>query len=282
LALGNNSRVTLLPNGQTSLITSLTLGTGATLDLGNNAVVVDYTGASPVSTIRQQILSGRGGPGLPGLGAGWNGTGITSSAVAQANATEPESRSIGYAENAALPLGAYTTFRGVAVDNTSVLIVDTRTGDANLDGLVNDDDVTVLGASYSPTAANAVWALGDFEYNGFVDDDDATLLGAFYNPAAPAPAPARIPVLARSPDRATFSTEGLPAIKETFGQFAVRGQEIRAQLGSRQLDDAVELIAGERSQFTQADALVERPIRAADHKAANEEFWAKTWIGEHT
>ena len=26
----------------------------------------------------------------------------------------------------------------------------TRTGDANLDGLVNDDDVTIVGATYAP------------------------------------------------------------------------------------------------------------------------------------
>jgi hypothetical protein len=26
--------------------------------------------------------------------------------------------------------------------------------------------------------------LGDFDYNGFVDDDDVTLLGAFYDPSA--------------------------------------------------------------------------------------------------
>jgi hypothetical protein len=180
LTLENNSRVTLLPDGETSVITSLALGTGAMFDIGNNALVIDYSGASPVTMIRGKVLSGRGGPGL---GASWNGTGITSSAVAQANLAEPESRSIGYAENAALPLGAYTTFRGVAVNDTAVLIAFTRTGDANLDGFVNDDDVTVLGASYAPTAAGAVWALGDFEYNGFVDDNDATLLGVFYSPA---------------------------------------------------------------------------------------------------
>jgi hypothetical protein len=167
-----------LPAGGTSVITSLALGAGATLDIGNNALVLDYAGASPAATVREKILSGRGGSGL---GASWNGPGITSSAVAQANQTEPESRSIGYAENATLPLGAYTTFRGVAVDNTSLLIVGTRTGDANLDGLVNDDDATVLGAAYAPGVANALWALGDFDYNGRVDDDDATLLGVFYN-----------------------------------------------------------------------------------------------------
>jgi hypothetical protein len=181
LTLQGNSRVTLLPAGGTSVVTSLNLAAGATLDIGNNALVVDYTGASPVATVRERIVSGRG---TTGLGATWTGPGITSSAAAQANGTEPESRSVGYAENATLPLGPYSTFRGQAVDATTVLIAYTRTADANLDGLVNDDDVTVLGAAYAPGAANGVWALGDFEYNGFVDDDDVTLLGAFYNPAA--------------------------------------------------------------------------------------------------
>jgi hypothetical protein len=192
LALGDNGRVTLLADGDTSKITSLTLGTGATLDITDNALVLDYTGDSPVSTIRDRILSGRGGSGL---GRSWNGPGINSSAAAQANQSEPESRSVGYAENALLPLGAYTTFRGMAVDATSVLIAYARTGDANLDGLVNDDDVTVLGASYAPAASGGVWALGDFEYNGFADDDDVTLLGAFYNPAV---TPLTAPVMARS------------------------------------------------------------------------------------
>jgi hypothetical protein len=114
--------------------------------------------------------------------------GITSSTAVQANTVEPESRSVGYAENSALPLGSYTTFRGPTVDATSVLIAYTRTGDANLDGLVNDDDVTIVGASYVPATQQPHWALGDFEYNGRVDDDDVTLLGAFYQPAASPPA----------------------------------------------------------------------------------------------
>ena len=111
--------MTLLPGGQTSLLTSLTIGTGAKLDITNNALVIDYTGASPVAAIRDKILSGRGGAGL---GKGWNGTGITSSTAAQGNQTDPESRAVGYAETAQLPLGAYSNFRGQVVDNTAVLI----------------------------------------------------------------------------------------------------------------------------------------------------------------
>ena len=83
------------------------------------------------------------------------------------------------------PFGAYTKFHGALVDDTSILIAFTRTGDANLDGVVNDDDMTIVGASYAPGVPQPSWALGDFDYNGFVDDDDVTLLGAFYNPSAP-------------------------------------------------------------------------------------------------
>jgi hypothetical protein len=175
--------VVIAPGGGTSALGSLTIAGGmaptAKLDLNNNAAIVNYTGASPVTTIRQQILAGRGGPGF---GATWNGLGITSSTAA---AADPESRSVGFAENGTMPLGPYANFRGQPVDNTSVLIAFTRTGDANLDGLVNDDDVTIVGATYAPGVPNANWAMGDFDYNGFVDDDDVTLLGVFYDPSAP-------------------------------------------------------------------------------------------------
>ncbi|HJS09075.1 MAG TPA: PEP-CTERM sorting domain-containing protein, partial [Pirellulales bacterium] len=147
----------------------------------NGAVILNYTGATPEAAIRQQILSGRGGAGL---GKDWTGMGITSSAAAAAVATEPESRSIGYAENSDMPLGPLTTFHGQPVDVTSVLMTFTRTGDANLDGVVNDDDVTIVGATYAHGVPQPSWALGDFDYNGFVDDDDVTLLGVFYDPSA--------------------------------------------------------------------------------------------------
>jgi hypothetical protein len=92
-----------------------------------------------------------------------------------------------------LPLGAYTTFRGQAVDDTSMLIAYTRTADANLDGIVNNDDVATVGVNYAPGSAKpagSAWSLGDFDYSGFVDNDDITLLGAFYvQVAAPPPPP---------------------------------------------------------------------------------------------
>jgi autotransporter-associated beta strand protein len=186
LRINTGSQVTTRAAGGTSVLGELAIAgplnaPTAKFDINSNSAILDYSGASPVATVRQQILASRGGPGL---GATWTGMGIASSAVAAAVATDPESRSIGYAENATMPLGAYTQFRGQPVDETSVLIAYTRTGDANLDGVVNDDDVTIVGATYAPGVAQASWAAGDFDYNGFVDDDDVTLLGVFYDPSA--------------------------------------------------------------------------------------------------
>ena len=154
----------------------------AILDLTDNAAIVDNQGTSTAAAVREQIISGRGGSGP---GGEWTGTGITSSTAAAANEPASDSRSLGYADNATLPLGPYTTFHGAPVDNTAVLIAFTRTGDANLDGLVNDDDVTIIGGMYAPGIPQPSWALGDFDYNGFVDDDDVTLLNALYDPSAP-------------------------------------------------------------------------------------------------
>ena len=110
---------------------------------------------------------------------------------------------MGYAVNADMPLGPVTEFRGQPVDPTTVLIRHTRIGDANLDGVVNDDDVTIVGAVYAPGVANASWANGDFDYNGFVDDDDVTLLGALYNPGLP-PLPAPQAGVSAVPEPSTW------------------------------------------------------------------------------
>jgi T5SS/PEP-CTERM-associated repeat protein len=186
VTISEGGRATLTAGGEKDLVTkSLSIAGGdapsGTLDLTDNAAVIDYAGTSPAATVRNQILAGRG---AAGFGATWSGRGITSSFASRQVAAEPESVSVSYADNSELPLGAYTTFLGEAVDDSAVLIRYTRTGDANLDGVVNDDDVTILGAFYAPGEPNANWALGDFDYNGFVDDDDVTLLGAFYDPAA--------------------------------------------------------------------------------------------------
>ena len=58
---------------------------------------------------------------------------------------------------------------------------------------------------YAPGVPQPHWALGDFDYNGFVDDDDVTLLGVFYDPsAAPLVAAVRATGVAAVPEPSTW------------------------------------------------------------------------------
>jgi len=184
---GTNSRVTVLTdNGATnkvSVLNVLDITNGGTLDITDNALILDYSGATPAANVRNWLLSGRGAAGV-GNGT-WTGTGITSSTAAAANAIDPESRSVAFGENSLLPEGQKGSFYGETIDSTTILIAYTKTADTNLDGIVNDNDVTIVGAFYQPGAPKPEWYYGDIDYNGYVDDDDVTLLGTFYDPSAP-------------------------------------------------------------------------------------------------
>src|SRR5205823_2365876 len=118
-----------------------------------------------------------------------NGTGgIASFAASQAGGGDDISFAVGYVENSFLPqlgLSSYTSFGGQTVDSGSLLIRYTKGADANLDGIVNGDDVTIVGADLN-NGSTGEWFLGDFDYDGICDGDDVTVLGALYDPTAPA------------------------------------------------------------------------------------------------
>jgi|GEM_PF-2210060 len=161
----------------TSAVKSLVIAAGATLDLGNNSMVVDYAGASPLVALEDLITLGRG------AGA-WNGTGITSAAAAAG----PSGKfSLGIAEQGDTNFG--TSFPddpnvagGATIDGTSILIRYTLTGDANLSGNVTLDDFTLLAAFFGQP--NQRWATGDFNYDGLVNLDDFTALASNFGQSA--------------------------------------------------------------------------------------------------
>ncbi len=162
LNVSNSARVGVIANGgslATSRLSAITTSASGRLDLTDNDLVVDYTGATPVTSIRTQIGSAyNGGP--------WNGsTGITSSSAAAAFATAAKT-GLGYLDNTA---GAFANFSGQSVDNTSILIKYTYMGDANLDGQVDISDLGILATNWQTAGS---WVNGDFTYDGFVDISD--------------------------------------------------------------------------------------------------------------
>jgi len=146
----------------------------STLDLSDNVMVLDYDTTSPVATVQNQVKSGFN------LGD-WAGNGITSSSAA--DPADPLVARIGIAEATDIFAAFPATFRGQAVDETSVVISYTLAGDATLDSLVNLDDFTVLAVNFGRLGRR--WAYGDFDYDGTVALNDFTLLAANFGRVLP-------------------------------------------------------------------------------------------------
>ena len=134
---------------------ALSISTGSTLDITNNHLIINYgTNPDPVATIRGYLLSGYNG-------GAWNGAGIDSSTVAG-----NPSYGVGYAD------GADGVVSGLSSGQLEIAYA--LLGDANLDGVVNGDDFTILAANLGKQVNG--WDQGDFFYTGVVTGDDFTAL----------------------------------------------------------------------------------------------------------
>ncbi len=148
------------------------------IDLGNSAMVVDYSGSSsPLPAVRALVAHGFAG----GL---WNASGINSSIAAAvgADGTNHHKTAIGYADASTLNIG---TFAGRSVDSTALLLRYTFAGDANLDGAVNTADFTALANRFN--GSTQLWTDGDFNYDGHVNALDFNLLASNFGQTASAP-----------------------------------------------------------------------------------------------
>src|SRR3989442_6087278 len=67
----------------------------------------------------------------------------------------------------------------------------TQGADANLDGVVNGQDVTIVGNNFGQTTSGQ-WFLGDFDYNGKCDGTDVSILGTTFGKTSPILSPAQL------------------------------------------------------------------------------------------
>jgi hypothetical protein len=147
------------------------------IDLTDNGMIVNYSGASPFASIVALLNSA--------YNAGsWNAPGIMSSTVAGGFV---HSRGIGFAEASVLGL---TSFMGESVDADAIVMRYTLNGDANLDGAVDIKDLYLLGSHWDQPGS---WVAGDFNYDGMVDAVDLGALSSNWQQTLPSFAPLLIP-----------------------------------------------------------------------------------------
>lgn len=168
LSVGSGGVVTLTSGGTKVLtVASLSISGTGMLNLSDNNLIVDYTGASPVGSIQALLTSGF-------ANGAWNGVGINSSSAAST-----PNRALGFAEATDL-FGVFpATFAGQSVDASSVLIRFTVPGDANLDRAANIGDFAAVAANFN--GAGTRWSRGNFNYNAATDLADFAALAANFN-----------------------------------------------------------------------------------------------------
>lgn len=147
-------------------------GTGQ-IDLSDNRMIIDYSGSTPISTIRTYLISGRNG-------GSWNGVGLASRAagLVAANGSDIHKTGLGYGESSTLFGPSGGSFAGETVDGTAVLVRYTLLGDNNLDGQVNSMDFDMLASHYGQTGVG--WTDGDYNYDGTVNALDFNELATNY------------------------------------------------------------------------------------------------------
>ncbi|MGD0770711.1 MAG: dockerin type I domain-containing protein [Tepidisphaeraceae bacterium] len=143
-------------------LTSLSITGNGVLDVNNNHIIITYGSSDPISAIAAYIASGFNN-------GGWNGPGIISSAAQ--TPTNGLAYGVGYAD------GADGVVSGLSSGQIEVMY--TLLGDANLDGVVNAADFTILAANFNQPVTS--WDQGDFNYDGLVNAADFTDLAANFN-----------------------------------------------------------------------------------------------------
>jgi polygalacturonase len=179
ISISNGGLLKLNPGGATTITTqSLSLNGNGSVDLADNAMIVDYgTGPSPFSTLRSYLANGYNG----GL---WTGIGIRSSTAAGTI-----DKGVGIVESSSIFSNYPVNFASSRVQRPAVLLRQTLYGDTDLDTKVGLADFNRVALNFGRTGRQ--WIDGDFDFGGSTILTDFNRLSGNFGkqglPSAPAP-----------------------------------------------------------------------------------------------
>jgi autotransporter-associated beta strand protein len=188
LTINSGGSASITSGGNKVLTTSaLSISGTGKLDLTNNGLAIQYTGTSPIPTVKGWVISGWNS-------GAWNGSGINSSLAAASSG--PHRTAIGFAEATAALSG--NVFMGQTITLPAVLVRYVLPGDANLDGVINTADFNVLASQFNATSL-MMWYQGDFTYNSNVNALDFNALATNFGTPIPADPLANVALAAPLP-----------------------------------------------------------------------------------
>lgn len=137
---------------------TLSISGGGALDVTNNAVVIHNGNLATIDTLLHS--------GMKSGATSWTGPGINDS-VAAADTTR--ATAVGAILNGPTYSNFPTSGNSTGVSATDVLMMYTWYGDLNLDGVVDSNDLALMGTT------GGGWGHGDLNYDGAVNADDYAL-----------------------------------------------------------------------------------------------------------
>jgi hypothetical protein len=149
---GMNNTVHLAAGSGLSTMSSLAIGPNASLDIANNHIIINYGASDPIATIEGYLKSGWDG-----------GAGIFSSTAENPNGLY---YGVGWAD------GADRVVSGLS--SGQIELKYTLLGDANLDGVVNGADFSILASNFGQGDTN--WDQGNFLFTPAVNGADFAAL----------------------------------------------------------------------------------------------------------
>jgi hypothetical protein len=160
-------------NGNRVLVTGA-VSTGSEsgiLNLGDNDMILDYTGATQFPSLQLMLRVGRD----HGI---WDGLGINSLA---AHNSPAHNTTLGMMEATDFKgiYGNAATFAGQTIDTTALLVKYTYYGDTDFNGKVNFDDYVRTDSGFNNHKTG--WVNGDFDFNDAVNFDDYVLIDLAFN-----------------------------------------------------------------------------------------------------